>query len=100
MRDIFSILFGAAFTVAVATALGSILIGALRIRLYRMEAALIAFIAGAGCLGFLTALLCVIHQARKGVFQWGGAAVLLLAWWLRRGRSARRELPAVPLKWW
>ena len=100
MRDLFSILFGAVFTVAVATALGSLVIGVLRVKLYRMEAALIAFIAGAGCLSFLTALLCTVHLARKGVFQWGGSAVLLLAWWARRNRPPRRELPAAPLKWW
>jgi hypothetical protein len=100
MRDIFSILFGAGFTVAVATALGSLLIGALRVRLYRVEAALFAFVAGAGCLSFLTALLCLAGVARKGVFQWGGAAIIFGTWWVARGRTRRRELPAVPLKWW
>jgi hypothetical protein len=100
MRDIFSILFGAGFTVAVATALGSLIIGAMRVRLYRVEAAIFAFVAGAGCLSFLTALLCLAGVARKGVFQWGGAAIIFGAWWLTRGRPRRRELPAVPLKWW
>src|SRR5215471_1725320 len=100
MRDIFSILFGAGFTVAVAAALGSLVIGALRVRLYRLEAALFAFVVGAGCLSFLTALLCLVGVARKGVFQWSGAAFILGAWWVARGRTRRRELPAVPLKWW
>jgi hypothetical protein len=100
MRDVFSILFGAGFTVAVAMAFGSLLIGALRVRLFRLEAALFQFVVGAGCLSFLTALLCLLHIARKGVFQWGGALVLIVAWWMSRGRPNRRELPAVPLKWW
>src|SRR3981081_2316766 len=100
MREILSILFGAAFTVTVATALGSLLIARLRVTLYRMEAALIAFLAGAGCLSWVTALLCMVHGARKGVFQWGGAAVIARAWWSARGRPKRRELPAVPLRWW
>jgi hypothetical protein len=100
MRDVLSILFGGGFTVAVATALGSLVLGVLRVRLHRIEAALFQFIVGAGCLSFLTALLCLAHAARKGVFQWGGAAVLLAAWWVSRGRPPRRELPAVPLKWW
>jgi hypothetical protein len=100
MRDVLSILFGAVFTVSVATALGSLVIGALRVRLYRVEAALFQFVAGAGCLSFLTAILCITHLARKGVFQWGGAMILIAAWWAARGRPKRRELPAVPLKWW
>jgi hypothetical protein len=100
MRDIFSILFGAIFTVAVATALGSMLIRILRVQLYRIEAALFAFVAGAGCLSFVTALLCLVHAARKGVFQWGGTVVIAAAWWMARGKPKRRELPAVPLKWW
>ena len=100
MRDVFSILFGAGFTVAVAVALGSLVIGALRVRLYRLESALFAFVVGAGCLSFLTSLLCLAHIARKGVFQWCGAALIVAAWWLGRGRPKRRELPAVPLKWW
>src|SRR5215831_3153050 len=100
MREVLSILFGAAFTVAVATALGSLVIGALRVKLHRVEAVLFEFLVGAGCLSFLTALLCMVHGARKGVFQWGGAAILGVAWWVARGRPKRRELPAVPLKWW
>jgi hypothetical protein len=99
MREIFSILFGATFTVAVATALGSLVLGRLRVTLYRMEAALIAFVAGAGCLSFLIAILCVLHQARKGVFLWGGAAIIALAVWQGRRTPRRRELPAVPLAW-
>ena len=56
MRDVANILFGAAFTVAVSLALGSLLLDRLRLTLYRFEAGVIAFIAGAGCLSFLTAL--------------------------------------------
>jgi hypothetical protein len=99
MRDICSILFGAVFTVAVATALGSLLIARLRVALYRTEAALIAFVVGSGCLSFVTALLCMIHQARKGVFQWGGAVIIALAIWVARRSPKRRELPALPLRW-
>ncbi|HJZ96106.1 MAG TPA: discoidin domain-containing protein [Candidatus Solibacter sp.] len=99
MRDIFSILFGTLFTVAVATSLGSIVIGVLRVKLYRIEAVLIEFITGAGCLGFLTSLLCLTHTARKGVFQWAGGVIIAVAIWLARRRPKRLELPAVPLKW-
>src|SRR5262249_9703624 len=100
MREVLSILFGAAFTIAVATALGSLLLSRLQVRLFRPEAVLIGVLAGAASLSFLTALLCVTHLARRGVFQWIGIAVLLLAWWTARGKPKRRELPAVPLRWW
>ena len=99
MREVFSILFGAAFTVAVAVALGSLLISRLRVALYRTEAGLIAFVAGSACLSFVITLLCFLHVARKGVFQWGGAAAIALAIWNGRGRPKRRELPAIPLTW-
>src|ERR1017187_6445667 len=97
MRDVANILFGAVFTVAVSVALGALLVARLRLTLYRWEAALIAFIAGAGCLSFLTAILCVLHVARKGVFQWGGLAILLLAVRQARGAPRRKSLPALPL---
>ena len=40
MKDILSILFGAGFTVAVSLAIGSLLLRALRVPLFRVEATL------------------------------------------------------------
>ncbi len=99
MREVANILFGAAFTVAFSVALGALLLARLRLTLYRWEAALFQFVAGAGCLSFLVAILCTLHIARKGVFQWGGLIAIVLA--LRQARSApkRTSLPAVPLMW-
>src|ERR1017187_5604662 len=99
MRDVANILFGAAFTVALSVSLGVLLAARLRLTLYRWEAALIQFVAGAGCLSFLTAILCTLHIARKGVFQWGGLIAIVLA--LRQAKRApgRERLPAVPLTW-
>ena len=99
MREVANILFGAAFTVAVSMALGALLLARLRITLYRWEAALFQFVVGAGCLSFLTAILCTMHIARKGVFQWGGLIAIVLA--LRQAKRApgRNSLPAVPLAW-
>src|ERR1019366_8366880 len=79
--------------------LGAILLARLRLTLYRWEAALFQFVPGAGCLSFLTAILCTMHIARKGVFQWGGLIAIVLA--LRQAKRAprRRSLPAVPLTW-
>ena len=99
MREVADILFGAAFTVAVSVALGALLVARLRLALYRWEAALFEFVAGAGCLSFLTAILCTLHLARKGVFQWGGVAIILLAVRQARRTPRRKSLPAVPLTW-
>src|ERR1035437_215194 len=99
MREVANILFGAAFTVAVSVALGALLVVRLRLTLYRWEAELIEFVAGAGCLSFLIAILCTLHIARKGVFQWGGLAVIALALWQAKGAPRRKSLPAVPLTW-
>src|ERR1019366_2087587 len=99
MCDVANILFGAAFTVALSVALGALLVARLRLSLYRWEAALIQFVAGAGCLSFFTAILCILHIARKGVFQWTGAAVIALALWQARRAPRRKSLPAVPLNW-
>ncbi|MEO8597350.1 MAG: discoidin domain-containing protein [Candidatus Solibacter sp.] len=93
------ILYGAAFTVAVCLALGSLLLQRLRLTLYRGEAALLGFVSGAGCLGFLMAILCTLHVARKGVFQWGGLAVVVLAIYQFRRLPRRRSLPAISFSW-
>ena len=99
MREVANILFGAAFTVAVSVALGALLVARLRLALYRWEATLLQFVSGAGCLGSITAILCTLHIARKGVFQWGGLAVVVLALWQAKGTPGRKSLPAVPLTW-
>src|SRR6266567_5476676 len=99
MRELADILFGAVFTVAVSVALGALLVRRLGIALYRWEATLIEFVAGAGCLGFLTAILCVLHIARKGVFLWSGLAIIGVALWQARGAPRRKSLPAVSLTW-
>jgi hypothetical protein len=103
MSELLYNLFGAVFTVAVATALGSLLLSRLRAPLARGEAALIAFVSGAGLLSFVIALLCVLHQARRGVFLWMGMVTLVLSaaerWRRSRSGSVRRELPAIPLAW-
>ena len=99
MREVAYILFGAAFTVAVSLAMGRFLLMRLRLTFHRGEAALIEFVAGSGCLSFLIAILCTLHMARRGVFQWGGLAVISLALWQARVAPRRKSLPAISLKW-
>src|SRR6516165_8168196 len=99
MRDVAYILFGAAFTVAVSMSLGRLLLARLGLVFHRGEAALFDFVAGSGCLSFVVAILCVLHGARKGVFQWGGLTCIALAVWQGCGVPRPKSLPAVALKW-
>jgi hypothetical protein len=99
MREVAYILFGAAFTVTVSLAMGRLLVARLGLTFHRGEAALIEFVAGSGCLSFVVAILCTLHIARKGVFQWGGLAVISMALWQARSAPRRKSLPAISLKW-
>src|SRR6476646_2696355 len=99
MREVTYILFGAAFTVAVSLAMGRLLLARLNLMFHRGEAALIEFVAGSGCLSFVIAILCALQLARKGVFQWGGLAVISLALVQARAAPRRKSLPAISLKW-
>jgi hypothetical protein len=58
----------AAFTVATAWALGTMLLRKLAIALYALEKQLLAFIAGSVCLSAIVFALCAVGLARKGVF--------------------------------
>src|SRR5689334_16517264 len=100
MKEVFSILFGAGFTLALCLALGALLLRALEARFHRVEAALFQFIAGSAVLSFVVTLLCLVHQARRGVFLWGGLSVIAAAVWRSRVAPRRnRPLPALPLDW-
>src|SRR6266496_3160821 len=99
MRELLNILFGAVFTVAVSIALGSLLIDRLRLRFFRFEATLFAFLSGSACLRLLVTLLSFVQQARRGYFLWGGIIAIGAAVWERRGKKPRRSLPAIRLNW-
>jgi hypothetical protein len=100
MKEVCSILFGAAFTVAVSIALGSLLLRVLRVGLYRFEALLFQFIAGSGVLSLLVTMLCLVQQARTVWFLSGGIAAIAAAILAsRRQRTRRRSLPAIGLDW-
>jgi hypothetical protein len=77
LKEVAYILFGAAFTVAVTIALGSLLLRHLRVSLHRDEAVLFAFICGAAILSLATFLLCVLGLAYKGIFLAGGIGVIV-----------------------
>ena len=99
LLPIVSVIFGGAFTVAVSWALGSLLLGRLRLRFHRLEAALFAFAAGSACLSLATFFLCLIHQARWPVFLIGGAGVVTWAVWDARHAPPQPPLPPMPRAW-
>jgi len=91
MNQVIHILFGAGFTVAICLASGWLLLRRLGVGFRGGEAALFAFPAGAACVSTAVFFLCVVHQARRGVFLWAGLAVIAWAVWVRL--SERRPDP-------
>lgn len=94
-----SAICGAAFTVGVCLALGSLLLRQLRIEFHRLEAALFAFVTGSACLSLATFVLCLVHQARLAVFLVGGMGAIGWAVWEGRRNWLRSPLPDVPRAW-
>ncbi|MDQ6707874.1 MAG: glycosyltransferase family 39 protein [Acidobacteriota bacterium] len=86
MPQVVYIIFGAAFTVAVSWSLGKVLVSAARLKLYRPEEHLFAFMTGAALLSLVVFLCCTVGIARKGVFLWIGIAALIWGW--RQGSTA------------
>jgi hypothetical protein len=96
MAEVIHILWGAGFTAAVAWAMGRLLLLGLAVRLKRGEEHLFAFVSGAACLSLYVFLLCLVHQARKGVFLWTGLACIGLAIWRSRRSGAGKPLAPAP----
>jgi hypothetical protein len=88
LSRVIPILFGAVFTVAACTSAGLLLLRQLRLNFDRAEQLLFGFLSGAACLSTFVFLLCVVHQARTGIFLIVGAALIAVA----------RPLPAAPRK--
>ena len=92
-------LFGAAFFAVTATALGTLLLRALALKLYRAEERLLGFVTGSAVLSAIIFALCTVKLARKGVFLLLGATAILAVW--RKGgyRAKGDEFPALPRVW-
>jgi hypothetical protein len=99
MPAAFYVLFGAAFTVGVCLAAGTLLLRALPVRLYRQEERIIAFVTGSALLSLLVFLLCSVHLARKGVFLALGLAILAMAFVRGAHRGQGDRLPPVSRGW-
>ena len=99
MKASFYILFGALFTFLTATALGTLVLRSLRIRLYRLEERLLAFVTGSALLSVLVFVFCATHLVYKGVFLAAGAVALGAAIWRGDHRASTESAPPVPRLW-
>jgi hypothetical protein len=99
MREVLHILLGAGVVAALAASLGSILLRRLGVAFHRLEAAIFGFLAGSACLSLAVFLLCLAHQARRGVFLWAAAGIVPWAVWQARKAPRRKDLPPVPRAW-
>lgn len=90
------VLIGGAFPVVVSCSLGYLLLRRIPVQLYRIESLLFGFLSGSACLSLAIFALCLVHQARGGVFLAGGAAAALAAVWKFRGEPDRKTLPPAP----
>jgi len=99
MPQAVSILFGAAFTVALAIAAGRLLFRRLGLVFYRQEELPLAFVTGASLVSLTIFVLCSLRLIYPGVLASVGAAVLLWAARRRLWRSPGESFPALPRFW-
>jgi hypothetical protein len=101
MSQVVHVLFGAAFTVATAWALGSILLRRLSLTLYRLEDRLFAFILGSACLSAIVFALAVVKLARESVFLFVGIGAIGYALYSGAHRPAGKDFaPLTPIWRW
>lgn len=100
MKVVFWALFGAAFTVTTATALGAVLLRILALRLCRIETWLFSFLAGSAVLSAILFVLCALKLASRGVF-WaiGAAAILAMLRTVRQPDLDGKHLARLPRLW-
>jgi hypothetical protein len=99
MLEALSVLFGAMFTVAVCAALGSLLLGALRLRFYRVEEYIFSFVVGSACLSLLVFGLASAHMVRRSVLLALGVAAIGGAVVHAFRRQPGDKLPPLPRYW-
>ncbi|HXN49681.1 MAG TPA: discoidin domain-containing protein [Bryobacteraceae bacterium] len=99
MPRVLSILFGAAFTVTVSMALGTLLVRALGVRFCRQEERFFAFATGSACLSMLVFALAAVHIVYPGVLLAVGALALAAALWRRAWKPMGEPLAPVSRGW-
>jgi hypothetical protein len=99
MIALVSLLFGAAFTIAVCLAAGRLLVRGLRLELYRGEEDALAFPVGAASLSLLVFAFAALRLAYAGVFLALGGIIIGIAVWKGAHRRVGKPLPPLPLLW-
>jgi hypothetical protein len=94
VRHFLSVIFGAAFTSAVAWSIGRVLFARSGIALRKLEHELLAGITGAAVLSLIVFLLCAMHLATLPLFWIVGVGAIALNW--RFGVAAAND-PITPL---
>jgi hypothetical protein len=99
MPQAFYILFGAGYTVVVATALGRMLLRRLRAPLHRQEEHPLAFLTGAALLSLIVFGMAAARIVYKGTFIALGILVLAAAWRTGAHRATGQPLAPLPKFW-
>jgi hypothetical protein len=97
--QVLQILFGAAFTIAICSAFGRLLLRRFPLPLYRQEAALFSFVTGSACTQIVIFTLCAFHQARPVVLGALGVGVIGTAAVYARSNGERKSLPRPAIGW-
>ena len=99
MTQVLVLLFSAAFTYAVSLGAGSMLLGALRVKLYRSELRFFGFVIGSALLSTAVFALTAAHLAYTGVFLAAGLATVAVALWQNAYRTSAEALPPLDRPW-
>ncbi len=99
MPQPFYILFGAGFTVAVALALGRMLLRRLRVPLHRQEEHPLAFLTGAAMLSLIVFAMAASRVVYKGAFLAVGLVILAAAWRMGAHKPMGQPLAPLPMFW-
>ena len=99
MIQVAQILFAAVFTAVVSLLLGKLLLKLLRVELYRSEELFLGFALGSAGLSTLVFLLSVAHLAYSWVFFAAGCGIVAVAYWQQAIRFTPQRFPPLPRLW-
>ena len=98
-ESVWPVLFAAFLTAGTAWCIGKALLRSMRLRLFRIEEDVLAFLSGSALLSAFLFLLCSLHLARKGVFVAIAVACGGLLYWKRWIMPSRERSPWAPRVW-
>ena len=99
MKQLAYISFGWLLTVLVSWCMGKLLFRRLRVRLYRQEEDVMAFMLGSACLSMLVFLICGMHLAYRPVFITVALAAVAAGIQQRIWQAGGEPLPRLSRSW-